>query len=94
MSASKEEIMYNLKALSESWIANNLKKIGDCKDFTVSFIGSDNNEVLSFSDLHNSDDISETMYSHIYDDNIRKISLLSDIEENRIILGSLIVNHC
>ncbi len=90
MSASKEEIMYNLKALSESWIANNLKEIGDDRNFTVSFFDSTDNKVLSFSDLSNSDDISETMYNHIYDEGVRKISLIS----NNVIIGSLIVNHC
>ena len=86
----KNEIMYNLKALSESWIDNNKKRIGDVNDFYVVFSNNNGEEYLKTGPFNNSDDISESMFEHIYDDDTYNISLYCE----NINIGKLIVNKC
>ena len=88
--SKKNEIMYNLKALSESWIENNKKNIGDVKDFYVAFSDGNGKEFLRTGPFENSDDISESMFEHIYDDDTYNISLYCE----NINIGKLIVNKC
>lgn len=91
MDENKEkEILYNLKALSESWIDNSKKKIINVNDFYVVFSNKQGDEVLKTGPFNNSDDISKSMFEHIYDDNTYNISLYC----NNISIGKLIVNKC